>query len=61
VTRTPFSFNLRQDDLIRGDLWMPAELLPGAAVVVSHGTPELDRAIDLTVAALRGGLREAEE
>lgn len=37
MTRTPFSFELRQDDVIRGDLWMPPETTPGAAVVVSHG------------------------
>lgn len=37
MTRTPFSFDLRQDDAIRGDLFIPPDAGPSSAVVVCHG------------------------
>lgn len=37
VNRTPFAFDVRSDDPIRGDLWMPEGAVDGCAVVVCHG------------------------
>jgi pimeloyl-ACP methyl ester carboxylesterase len=38
ASRTPFQLALREDDVLRGDLWIPEESSGGeAAVVVCHG------------------------
>ncbi|MFQ5746070.1 MAG: alpha/beta hydrolase family protein [Gemmatimonadota bacterium] len=37
VTRTPFSFELRADDVVRGDVWRPAVTGTDATIVVCHG------------------------
>lgn len=37
VRREPFSIELRPEDVIRGDAWIPDSPEPGAAIVVCHG------------------------
>lgn len=37
VTRLPFSFESRADDVVRGDVWRPAALDLAATIVVLHG------------------------